>query len=146
MDVSLTGIFDPQTESAVKAFQIKYLSEIMGPWKVSSPSGYVYITTKKKINEISCNSVINLSDEYLVLINTYVKENKSSPTAVGLNTDKYIEIKDTANQVGLIVPTDTVIAPIVGVNTKMNEGNAASVSDTKASGGLWNFIKGVFGK
>ncbi|MEN9613786.1 MAG: hypothetical protein RLZZ347_93 [Candidatus Parcubacteria bacterium] len=54
MDVSLTNVFDKQTEDAVKAFQVKYSADILTPWGVTEPTGYVYITTLKKINDIHC--------------------------------------------------------------------------------------------
>ena len=52
-----TGIFDNDTFTAVVAFQTKYTSDILGPWQASRPTGYVYKTTKKKINDLYCGYV-----------------------------------------------------------------------------------------
>jgi hypothetical protein len=50
-----TGVFDEATELAVKIFQRKYHSDILDPWGMQVESGYVYLTTKKKINELYCD-------------------------------------------------------------------------------------------
>jgi len=49
-----TGIYDEETFEAVKIFQARYQSEILGPWNTNNPTGYVYTTTLKKINAIYC--------------------------------------------------------------------------------------------
>ncbi len=54
MDVAQTGIFDAATLSAVHAFQAKYMGDVMGPWGASRTTGYVYLTTRKKVNELYC--------------------------------------------------------------------------------------------
>ncbi len=41
-------------EQAVKDFQKQYRAEILDPWGISEPTGYVYKTTIEKINEIAC--------------------------------------------------------------------------------------------
>lgn len=50
----VTGFFGPLTHAAVMKFQTKYASDILTPWGISEPTGYVYLTTRKKINEIYC--------------------------------------------------------------------------------------------
>jgi hypothetical protein len=57
-NVSLTGVFDSATDQGVRAFQQQYASEILSPWGISQPTGYVYITTLGKINQILCNTSI----------------------------------------------------------------------------------------
>jgi hypothetical protein len=52
LNVDINGKFDQKTFNAVKAFQKKYASEILSPWGSSIPTGKVFYTTKKKINEI----------------------------------------------------------------------------------------------
>ena len=53
-DVQDTGVFDSETEAAVKAFQRRYADDILNPWGIEDETGYVYYTTRKKINEIWC--------------------------------------------------------------------------------------------
>jgi hypothetical protein len=50
----VTGFFGVLTDAAVKAFQKKYASAVLTPWDINEPTGYVYLTTKKKINELYC--------------------------------------------------------------------------------------------
>ena len=54
--VSINGVFDEATLQAVKAFQARYASEILTPWGISEPTGYVYTLTLAKINQILCGS------------------------------------------------------------------------------------------
>ena len=127
LDVDLSGIFDSKTEAGVKAFQAKYLTDTMGPWKSATPSGKVYITTKKKINEIACNSAINLTSDEQATINSYLQGNLNGSTTVG-----------TA---GPSVPTTT---PTIGENLSNN--NTASVVNAPVIQRVWNFIKGIFSR
>lgn len=52
-----TGIFDADTFTAVVAFQEKYTADILGPWQAPRSTGYVYKTTKKKVNDLYCGYV-----------------------------------------------------------------------------------------
>ncbi|HLP43715.1 MAG TPA: hypothetical protein VK145_00345, partial [Candidatus Nanoarchaeia archaeon] len=55
-NLEATGTFDQATYDAVSRFQNKYLNDILSPWGHTAPTGYVYILTKKKVNEIFCNT------------------------------------------------------------------------------------------
>lgn len=55
-NITVTGIYDLATFEAVKAFQVKYASDILGPWGVDEATGYVFITTSLKINLLKCES------------------------------------------------------------------------------------------
>lgn len=59
----LTGVFGPATDEAVRAFQIKYWEEVLKPWfgiegsaiqDEDDSTGYVYKTTRWKINNLWC--------------------------------------------------------------------------------------------
>ncbi len=58
-----TGVFDITTENNVKAFQQVYSSEILLPWVAVdpsydlTPSGYVFKTTRWKINDMKCPGI-----------------------------------------------------------------------------------------
>ncbi|MDO8565278.1 MAG: peptidoglycan-binding protein [bacterium] len=54
--VTINGVFDQATFQAVSAFQLKYKSEILTPWGINAPTGYVYKLTLAKINQIICGS------------------------------------------------------------------------------------------
>ncbi|HMO78495.1 MAG TPA: peptidoglycan-binding domain-containing protein [Candidatus Paceibacterota bacterium] len=49
-----TGIFDTTTDANVRLFQAKYPAEILAPWGITEPTGYVYKTTLWKLNNIVC--------------------------------------------------------------------------------------------
>lgn len=49
-----TGFFGEQTEEAVKRFQEQYTQDVLKYWGLTEGTGYVYITTTKKINELVC--------------------------------------------------------------------------------------------
>lgn len=59
----ITGVFGLMTEKAVRDFQLKYANEILKPWVIhglpneTTPTGYVYKTTKRWINLIECRSL-----------------------------------------------------------------------------------------
>ncbi|MEK7669155.1 MAG: immunoglobulin-like domain-containing protein [Patescibacteria group bacterium] len=60
-NLSLTGVYDQETFKAVEKFQTKYSEDILQPWGEKVTTGFVYILTKKKINEIYCNILYPLS-------------------------------------------------------------------------------------
>ena len=53
--VDENGVYDAPTLAAVHAFQTKYAADILTPWGIGKSTGYVYLTTRKKVNEIFCN-------------------------------------------------------------------------------------------
>lgn len=59
-NLTLTGIYDEPTYLAVHAFQLKYSQDILLPWVSHglkddhTSTGYVYKTTKYKINQLMC--------------------------------------------------------------------------------------------
>jgi len=55
-EVVETGIYDEITRNAVLDFQKKYSGDILGYWSLAQPTGYVYKTTVKKINELYCKN------------------------------------------------------------------------------------------
>jgi hypothetical protein len=55
-NVLATGTYDQTTLVAVNAFQNRYAGEILGPWGIGQETGYVYLTTRKKINELHCDN------------------------------------------------------------------------------------------
>lgn len=48
----VNGFYDNATFEAVKRFQLKYAEEILHPWGINYPTGFVYLTTQRKINAL----------------------------------------------------------------------------------------------
>jgi hypothetical protein len=143
LDVDVTGTFDQKTDAGVKAFQAKYLADIMGPWGSSVPSGYVYITTSKKINELACNTPIALDASELAIIDAYKsQEAQNSQNAAVIPVDSTAAtpiIPETPNA------TTTPLAPLVGENVSTSSTNvAAAIVGASALDAIWNFFKGLF--
>ena len=49
------GSYDRDDFEAVKRFQAKYASSVLEVWGLTKPTGYVYLTTRMKINSFKCN-------------------------------------------------------------------------------------------
>lgn len=64
--LAVTGVFDENTKSAVLAFQEKYREDILTPWGITEPTGYVYVTTKHKINDLYFDRDLPLNGEELL--------------------------------------------------------------------------------
>ncbi len=62
-DLELTTLFDLATLEAVKDFQLRYANDILDPWGIDFATGYVYLTTTQKINEIYCQRAFPLTKE-----------------------------------------------------------------------------------
>jgi|GEM_PF-2494807 len=52
--LSLDGVYDQDDFEAVKRFQRKYSKSVLEIWGLSEPTGYVYLTTRMKINSLMC--------------------------------------------------------------------------------------------
>ncbi len=55
--IPVTGFFGPLTDAGVKAFQTKYAADVLAPWGITAPTGYVYKMTMWKINSLLCASL-----------------------------------------------------------------------------------------
>ncbi len=53
-NLPLTGEFGAGTDAAVKQFQLAHAEQILSPWGISEPTGFVYLTTQRWINLMSC--------------------------------------------------------------------------------------------
>ncbi len=54
-EVPLNGVYDETTYQAVKLFQLRYGNDVLTPWGINEPTGYVFITTQLAINNIYCD-------------------------------------------------------------------------------------------
>ena len=130
LDVDVTGIFDQKTEDAVKAFQAKYMSDVMGPWEATRTSGMVYITTLKKINEIACNQPTTLTPAEQAIIQAYIQNNNNASST-----------QDAT--LGTTVGPQSPLASSTALVTD-NQANTASVANASILSRFWSFIKALF--
>ena len=56
-NLTVDGVFDERTRASVERFQVKHEEQILSPWGIGFPTGFVYYTTRKVINEMYCNSI-----------------------------------------------------------------------------------------
>ena len=56
MPIAITGQYDAATLAAVHTFQEKYGTDVLSPWGMDHSTGFVYLTTRKKVNEIYCHN------------------------------------------------------------------------------------------
>lgn len=137
-DLAVTGTYDSATIAAVLAFQTRYSSDILLPWGAAEPTGFVYYTTRKTINEIYCafSRTFPLSSTQLAEIErmralglTFTPtfnsgDGPSAPTGTAPNT----------------TPEGGVDGEVAGVQTEVG---------APSEGGLfhkiWRLLNGLFG-
>ncbi len=120
----VTGFFDIVTDKAVRAFQDKYASDVLTPWNLPGNTGYVYYTTKKKVNEIYCQRAFPLTASEMSEVDAFKK-------LIAANTKSVTPVRAISQNVGTM-PTLTVtpIAPTSGV---VAGAATVQVSDSQAS-------------
>ncbi|MBX9906520.1 Ig-like domain-containing protein [Patescibacteria group bacterium] len=57
-NLPVDGVYSKEDAEAVKRFQKKHASEVLGVWGLAEPTGYVYRTTLMKINSFYCSASI----------------------------------------------------------------------------------------
>ena len=108
--LQVTGFFDQTTFDAVSEFQQRYEPDILEPWALPGPTGYVYITTKKKVNEIYCGKEFPVSDTEQAEIIAF-RELIQSSEGQGTTPEEIEEVQGgvglapTASETGLAVGT-----------------------------------------
>ena len=108
-DLALNGVFDQKTFDAVSAFQVKYFDDILKPWGHTLPTGYVYILTLKKVNEIYCQRLLPVSEAQTQEIVAF-KALLDGLRAQGINPELPGALKGNS--------TSSPVLPVVGTNDK----------------------------
>ncbi len=144
-NIELTGIYDIPTFEAVMAFQQKYAADILAPWGSNTPSGYVYITTEKKMNEISCRIFRSLTPDEATIIAAY----RSAVAGGGSTTVGFIPTAPgTTPRVTTPTTTPGQLLPVIGQNNKNtpagNQIGTANIFST-VFGAIGRFFGGLFG-
>jgi len=162
-NLEATGIFDQTTFEAVSKFQEKYGSEVLQPWGLDSRTGYVYITTKNKVNEIYCKNTIALTDAQMKEIelfkaltekikqgeiNVPESEMEKLPEQVGQApvSEEIIFAQNTPNEQNEKVSTSTIAA---GINLAAMKSQAQNLEENGTISRIANsaaIFFSVFGK
>ncbi|NDK10258.1 hypothetical protein GW846_05790 [Candidatus Gracilibacteria bacterium] len=53
-NLTVDGSYDADDFEAVKAFQLLYRADVLDPWDINQPTGYVFTTTISKMKELAC--------------------------------------------------------------------------------------------
>lgn len=136
MNMPVTGIFDSATLAAVNAFQAKYSTDVLLPWGTKNPTGQVFYTTTKKINELYCKSTFSLTPAQIAYIEAYRTsvQNHTAPLSseVGLSGTKNATTTGSAN--------------LASNSTSTNDSQVAAAGKTSVAINIWNFVKRIFGR
>ncbi len=147
-DLSIDGDYDNSTESAVRAFQNKYASEVLAPWGLNGSTGYVYYTTRKMVNTIFCKyehefplTAAQLEEiAYVKTIQPTLHTQASTGGSAAVSTQT-----TTSAAIGTVVlPTNT--DKNVSATTGVKAQTAATANASTSSNWFTNFINWLFGK
>ena len=118
INVPMSGVFDSATEQGVRTFQERYRGDILDPWGSDIPaSGYVYILTTWKINQLVCGG-----GEIQPPV-TSVRENISTP----IPPDVLIGFEWPVSTDIAVVATSTIKVPIVASTIGTGMWNLAAI-------------------
>jgi len=110
-DVEVTGFFGEKTDAAVRAFQLKYASDILDPWGITESTGYVYYTTQKKINEIYCERDFPLSNTQAEEIEMCRAMHLDELFGIGGHQDgTVLGVEGASGQIGTATSTSVTLA------------------------------------
>ena len=96
-NLSDTGIFGDNTYKAVVSFQEKYASDVLAPWGITKGTGWVYKTTKKKINELYCEKEKILPKKEIVCepyLKNYLKLGNNNPVSEVRKLQEFLKEKE----------------------------------------------------
>ena len=134
MSVALTGQYDAATVAAVHAFQEKYGTDILSPWALPHSTGFVYLTTRKKVNEIYCH-------------NTKVFPLTSAEGAIVAQARTGTGEVQGASTMHVSAHKKAYVAPVADVGgTDTQSATPLDASSTGATRSPWQGITDFFGK
>ncbi len=130
-DLEISGSFDQRTEDAVKAFQKKHEDVILAPWGATRASGFVHITTLKKINEIACGAPLTLDTDEIRTIEEYHARGPVQGSIV--SSDQMVETDQSGRDM-----TDD------GEEGSSDDLSATASASASVPGLFWSFFKELF--
>jgi|GEM_PF-4751899 len=115
-DLETNGVFDNATFAAVSGFQTKYFDDVLKPWGHNAPTGFVYILSKKKVNEIFCNTAFPLTmpeEQEIADFKNLIGDLNAANIDVMIGTDEKMN-GDASDMVGVISPSSTSTVALYG--------------------------------
>src|SRR3989344_5411786 len=145
-NLALTGVFDQATFDAVSAFQLKYREDILEPWGHTDSTGYVYILSLKKVNEIYCLRIFPLQQAQINEITAFrALLDSLNQRGIGVNLPS-TSVDEV--EIELDISTTTpILIPIVGEaehDKGQNSKNLASVIFAQP-GTMFDAVKCLYG-
>lgn len=128
------GVYDAATLAAVHIFQAKYASDILTPWGIKNPTGYVYVTTRKKINEVYCRStkLFPLTQQQLTEIDQFKRQ-----------IDTRAQSEQTTTGQPVAVPNKSLSASVSkGIATTSKASSAPPEGDRSWWGSFLHWLRG----
>ena len=106
-NVDVNGTYDAASIAAVHAFQVKYATDILAPWDINHSTGYVYLTTRKKINEVYCDrgQLFPLTEEEqqtLEVTKQQVAAAVTTSTEHSVNEEAPTAVEEGASEAGVV--------------------------------------------
>jgi peptidoglycan hydrolase-like protein with peptidoglycan-binding domain len=145
--IEVNGTYDKPTLKAVHEFQTKYKDDILTPWGESKSTGFVYLTTRKKVNEVYCrDKQFPLSAEEQAEVDrvrTLRKNEESRPIQAARTT------RSAAPLIEMPAQKAESAASSVGAAKEKNseKSQAAAVGSTERSlDRVWRPISDFFGR
>jgi hypothetical protein len=150
-DVKDTGVYDQATQNAVRLFQDQHKDDVLNPWGLSGPTGYVYITTRNEVNNIYCQGqktfALSQADNqeisaYRGYLNSLRNAKSHGVAPASANTFSGNAGSDSnVDQSGASVPTgttgpDVIERVITSAKESATNTSAAVVNATQALGGM----------
>ncbi len=148
LTVGTAGVYDAQTIAATKVFQLRYANRILAPWGLSQPTGNVFLTTRRVVNEIYCNGKpFPLTAEEQAQIDRFTASHRTTVTTPRVTTPRVTT--PTPTQPTTVAPVTTDTGSDTGTNTDSNTGTDTGSNDQAgaaggSSGGFWGWVGGIF--
>lgn len=146
--IEQTGVYDAPTLAAVNAFQAKYAGDVLAPWSLKGPTGYVYYTTRKKVNEVFCQGTkgFPLTEAQIEEIVEVSQLNASGVTSAATRTQVRAPASAAPTVQDSIGSQVQLGQPLATSSSAAGATQTNQASTTGNSGGWWSgFWKWLFG-
>lgn len=144
--LAVTGAYDGPTLAAVRAFQGKYASDILTPWNLNAPTGWVYYTTKKQINTIYCNSQKDFPLSQAQLDEIAALKARQDSSSGGQGVTGSTGSGATSSAIGKVVLPKTHMDENAAIGADGKPQTAAAANASSTPGWFGKFVNWLFGK